>query len=307
MNLEKSVASRRYCPGQGQHSRSNEDNHHRFLCSALLLLTLDSTLAAPEPKAWTDPAAARSEDPDFSVQGEYGSAKPGAAFGVQVVALGDGKFDAYLLEGGLPGLGWTRGKQRTLLKGSRSDEKVTFSSEDKKVSATIHGAKLVLTRNGEEELTLPRIERSSPTLGAKPPQGAVVLFDGSSADHWEKGKVENGLLAATGCLSKKKFADCTLHLEFRTPYKPNARGQGRGNSGIYYGGRYETQILDSFGLEGQTERVRRHLLGRRTAAQHVPAAADLADLRRRLHRRQSSTPTASGPPGRGSPSDSTAS
>jgi hypothetical protein len=54
-----------------------------------------------------------------------------------------------------------------------------------------------------------------------------------------------------GTWSKKKLQDHSVHLEFRTPYKPHARGQGRGNSGIYVQGRYEAQMLDSFGLEGK--------------------------------------------------------
>ncbi len=221
--------------------------------AALVILAYGAAHAAGEnqPKAWTDPDTARMQDPDFLIQGEYGSLDAGAAAGVQVVALGDGTFDAYLLQGGLPGLGWIEGKTREHLKGTRKGEIVDFVGADPNIVASIRDGKFLVTGEDGEQSILLRIERHSPTLGAKPPAGAQVLFDGSSAEHWENGKVENGHLLATGCTSKQRFGDYSLHLEFRTPYMPAARGQGRGNSGVYYGGRWETQILDSFGLDSR--------------------------------------------------------
>ncbi|MFN9664937.1 MAG: DUF1080 domain-containing protein, partial [Akkermansiaceae bacterium] len=221
--------------------------------SAFFVLGICQVRAAEkkQDKAWTDPEVAIREDPDFSIQGEYGGEKAGGASeGVQVVALGGGLFDACLLEGGLPGLGWTPDKKRTILKGARQEDKIVFESSDKSIAATIQGGKWILTDKDGKKSELSRIERKSPTLGMAAPKDAVVLFDGSSAEQWEKGKVENGLLAS-GCTSKQKFASYRLHLEFRTPYKPTARGQGRGNSGIYHSGRWETQVLDSFGLDGK--------------------------------------------------------
>ena len=103
---------------------------------------------------------------------------------------------------------------------------------------------------------------SDATLGAKPPGGAKVLFDGKSLDLWtaRDGKpatwpVGDGLFtvgAKSGdILTKDKFGSYKLHVEFNIPYMPKATGQARGNSGIYLGGVYELQVLDSYGLKLQ--------------------------------------------------------
>ncbi len=52
-------------------------------------------------------------------------------------------------------------------------------------------------------------------------------------------------------MTEKPFGDFKLHLEFNVPYMPKARGQGRGNSGVYLGGIYELQVLDSYGLKSK--------------------------------------------------------
>lgn len=213
-----------------------------FLSSSTVFAAGDKNI-----KTWTDPELALKEDPDFALQGEYLSQNSASPLGVQVVALGNGQFEAYLLKGGLPGAGWVSGNARTLLKGTRAGSDVVFADTNKMVSAKLVTGHFLMTTT--DETPLPRIVRTSPTLGAKPPQGAVVLFDGTSAEQWEQGKCENGLLLATSCTTKKTFKSYSLHLEFRTPYMPTARGQERGNSGVYHSGRWETQILDSFGLE----------------------------------------------------------
>jgi hypothetical protein len=51
--------------------------------------------------------------------------------------------------------------------------------------------------------------------------------------------------------TKRKFNNYTAHVEFMLPFRPDARGQGRGNSGFYQVHHYEVQILDSFGLDGK--------------------------------------------------------
>ena len=110
---------------------------------------------------------------------------------------------------------------------------------------------------------LEKFQRVSPTLGAKPPPNAIVLFDGTNLNEWEQadhpGKKPNWKILPGGILevgkgnirTKRTFRDFFLHLEFRTPYMPFARGQARGNSGVYLQGRYEVQVLDSYGLVGE--------------------------------------------------------
>jgi len=220
-----------------------------YAAATMFLIAAGMALAAPgsASKAWTDPETALREDLDFAIQGEYVAAGTGA----QVVALGKGGFDAWILEGGLPGAGWEPGKSRSLLKGNRAGEGIVLKDEAGETTATIRGGTMVLTdaKGGKKELK--RTDRQSPTLGARPPEDAIVLFDGTSTDAWENGKMENGHLLSTGATSKQQFGDYKLHLEFRTPYMPTARGQKRGNSGVYHSGRWETQILDSFGLDGR--------------------------------------------------------
>jgi hypothetical protein len=98
-------------------------------------------------------------------------------------------------------------------------------------------------------------------MASKPPEGAIVVFGGSSLEGWVKrdGKtpadwpVNDGILTVGrgDIQTEKRFGNFQLHLEFSVPYMPKARGQARGNSGVYLGGIYELQILDSYGLKLQ--------------------------------------------------------
>jgi Domain of Unknown Function (DUF1080) len=97
------------------------------------------------------------------------------------------------------------------------------------------------------------------TLGAGPPAGAVVLFNGQNLDGWVKldGKTpapwpvhEKIFTVGKGnIMTQKTFGDFQLHLEFNVPYMPKARGQGRGNSGVFLTGNHELQVLDSYKLK----------------------------------------------------------
>ena len=90
----------------------------------------------------------------------------------------------------------------------------------------------------------------APSQPAQPPSDAIVLFDGKELSAWEGAqdwKIQDGYAIDGGNIaSRQSFGDCQLHLEFASPEKVEGESQGRGNSGIYFMGRYEVQILDSW-------------------------------------------------------------
>lgn len=92
-----------------------------------------------------------------------------------------------------------------------------------------------------------------------PPSDAIVLFDGKSLNAWNPEragaplwKIEgNAMVVApnkepSGMVTKQSFGDVQLHIEFRTPAKVEGEGQGRGNSGVFFMGLYELQVMDSW-------------------------------------------------------------
>ena len=105
---------------------------------------------------------------------------------------------------------------------------------------------------------LKHVLRESPTAGQAPPEGAVVVLayeestppdlSGWTNDTWTALPDGSMKVGKGANRTKATFRDIDLHMEFATPYEPEKRGQGRGNSGVYFQERYEIQVLDSFGL-----------------------------------------------------------
>ena len=238
----------------------------------LLLFILFPFICSASPKVFSG-TYVDANDPnipaDFAYQGEYA----GSGMGAQVIALDKGAFQVVLFPGGLPGAGWD-GKNRSLLNGKLEGKKVALSpakgnrkylagspdafSATRKFPPDGHKPYSGSLSNGiislSKGIVLKKTQRKSPTMGKKAPKGAITLFDGSNKDEWQGGRLDEKtrLLNTDGSdiRTRRKFNDYHMHLEFLLPYRPAARGQGRGNSGFYQIDHFEVQILDSFGLEG---------------------------------------------------------
>lgn len=190
-------------------------------------------------------------------------------FAAQVIALGDGKYRFLTLEEFD-----TRKKPMHVLDGVLKKNKFVYTADNGRYigDGTLTGETFRGTYKGPVDgwFQMHRIERLSPTLGAEPPQGAIVLFDGTNLDQWKMANanaagqipwkmIDGAMEVYAGSspgyggsiVTKRQFGDIKLHVEFKTPFMPKARGQTRGNSGVYIYHRYELQILDSYGLEGK--------------------------------------------------------
>ena len=90
------------------------------------------------------------------------------------------------------------------------------------------------------------------------PENAVQIFNNQDVSNWTQRNgdaanwiVQDGVVAVNkgDIMTQERFADFFLHLEFMTPDMPDATGQAKGNSGVFLQGRYEIQVLDSYGIE----------------------------------------------------------
>lgn len=172
----------------------------------------------PDTPVWSDVEKAAKEFDGFDFIGEYVSEKR-----AMQVTPSEGKFYLSQYQGGLPGSGWEGGA-------------ITHEwIEAYEIKQRLMGWK--------------KVDRSADFTGKKPPKNAIVLFDGSNANAWNNGKVNNGNLKA-GTRTKQKFRDFRLYFEFLIPLKPEPpiSHPHRGNSGVFMLGAYEVQIADTFGL-----------------------------------------------------------
>jgi hypothetical protein len=151
-------------------------------------------------------------------------------------------------------------KPVAILEGKVTGDVVEFSGDG--WTGSIADGHFKASNNGEA-FDMKHINRVPPTLGAKPPSGAIVLFDGSNMNEWAKMKekewlTEDGpsqwhlvpggameVVPRTGSLiSHKWFGDAKIHVEFRNLGGPT-------NSGVYIQDRYEANINEVYGrLDG---------------------------------------------------------
>ncbi len=192
---------------------------------------------------------------EIEVQGLYEGTLKTDKVEARVAALGKKEFKAYLR------LPLKDGKtDKFELDGKTEGETVTFTGKfrDAEVKAVWSPDRSIKGTGG---LQLKRVERKPPTLGKKPPPGAVILLDGKDFSQMTKDMPDDWKPAEDGSIQVPKKGmnskpvtegGFLLHVEFMNPFMPAARGQGRGNSGCYLPNGQEIQVLDSFGMDTYT-------------------------------------------------------
>jgi hypothetical protein len=192
---------------------------------------------------------------EAAVQGLYEGTYFGEKAEARVVATGKGAFKVYVRVTALSAI------QKTELDGKLEGDGATFSGKSGETGSWSAGT--LSGRSGDKAFELKRVQRKPPSLGKKPPEGAVVLVDGKNFDEivkrkdkegkepeWQIGDDGSVQVPKGGMSSKRPFeGGFDLHVEFLCPFMPAARGQGRGNSGCYLPNGDEIQVLDSFGLD----------------------------------------------------------
>ena len=224
-----------------------------FWCQVGILVVLSIGSHSAVAQSHIDTLDQKAAGEDFTFQGEYTgniqSDDGPMKLGLQVIAQGKGSFELKAFPGGLPGDGWGD-EEIVTASGVLKDGEVIIIADQG--TAVLSNGKATITNNdGDQVGILTRVVRKSPTLGKPSPKEATVLFDGSSADNFQNGKISEEGWLIQGTKTNLLMGSFQLHLEFLLPFKPEAREQGRGNSGCYMQSRYEVQVLDSFGLEGK--------------------------------------------------------
>ncbi|MDZ4684723.1 MAG: DUF1080 domain-containing protein, partial [Planctomycetaceae bacterium] len=205
----------------------------RCACAVFGLMIAVPVLFAQENKPLAALTASEA-GPDFPFQGEYvGDVDQNGTivkYGAQIIARGNGKFHGVGYPGGLPGDGFLDGET---LDGDAELQNGAVIFPHDEATIVLKDGVFTISVEGDRIGTLNKVERKSPTLGMKPPAGAIVLFDGTSADKFQNGKKTDDGLLIQGVTSHQKFQSATVHLEFQLSFMPTASGQQRANSGCY--------------------------------------------------------------------------
>jgi len=142
-----------------------------------------------------------------------------------------------------------------------------YSCNQKEEKNVVHQEKEVPMVTSEKQITDPKeteVWEHEPKVVSfnekNIPSDAIVLFNGTDLNAWVSTKDTTAIAPwsinpdktmtvspGTGDIqTKQHFGSVQLHLEWSAPDTIKGEGQGRGNSGVFFQGKYEVQILDSY-------------------------------------------------------------